>query len=80
MRALGWLLGAAVCLAALRTAAQLGLIILILIIALSLVRAPVESLKVLFGLVLLGTFVTHPGPSLGLMAAVIIVGHWSKNG
>lgn len=71
MRMLGWVLLGCVILAALRWAVALLLVAILFGVGIALIRAPVQTLSVLFGWLLLNAFAAHP--ALGLTLFVLIV-------
>lgn len=74
MRALSWFIGAVLAITVLRLAIQASLAIIMVIIAIALVRAPGNTLKVLAGLLLLSAFAGHPLAGLTFLSLVILGG------
>lgn len=71
MKLLGWILLACLILTAVRWAVLLIAAVLLIGLAVSLVRAPAQTLSVLFGMILLNAFAAYPG--LGLILFILIV-------
>ena len=75
MKLLGWLLMAAMVLALLRAAAIAGVILLMLLFCISLIRWPLDTLKVCFAFILLGVIGQHPAATLLFLTTIIACGH-----
>lgn len=78
MRLLGLLLGAAIALAALKIAAQAAMVFLLLAVAVCLIRAPVQTLTVLLGLVLIGTFAQQPMAGLLFLLVALAARYFAE--
>ena len=74
MKALAWLLGAVMVVAALRLAVTVGLVLIALVIFIALFTQAANTLKALAALTLLGAFASHPFAGLLLCTAVIFAG------
>ncbi len=77
MRVLGWLLLASIALTAFKWAVGLVAIIILLALVIALIRAPAQTLAVLFGWLLLCAFAAHPALGLILFILVILGGKLS---
>ena len=73
-----WILAGIVTIVALRLAVQVGALLILVLVMLALVRAPSDTLKVLFALVAIGAFARHPIAAFALLALLIITGHSVK--
>jgi hypothetical protein len=74
VKALSYLLGAAIVLAVLKLTVQLAMVALALIVVVALIERPTDTLKALFAITLLGSFASHPLLGLALAIAVVIAG------
>lgn len=77
MRFLGHILLACVAITALRWGLKVAMTAMFLGLILVLVRAPVQTLSVLFGLVLLNAFAAHPLPGLILCILAMLSAKFS---
>lgn len=77
MRVLGYILLAALVLTALRFGLKLALAAMVLSLIVALVRAPGQTLTILFGIILLGAFASHPLPGLILFIVTVLGGQLS---
>lgn len=71
LKLLGQILLACFILTALRWAVALLAAAMVLSVIVALIRAPAQTLSVLFGIILLNAFAAHPG--LGLVLFVLLV-------
>ncbi|WP_296720966.1 hypothetical protein [Erythrobacter sp.] len=78
MTVLGWILLACLILTALRWAVLLIAAVLMIGLAVSLVRAPGQTLSVLFGVILLNAFAAHPGLGLILFILIVLAGRLGR--
>lgn len=78
MKLLGKVLLACFVLAALRLGLMVIAAAMVLGLVVALIRAPGQTLLVLFGIMLLNAFAAHPGLGLALFALIILGGKLSK--
>ncbi|WP_306089649.1 hypothetical protein [Qipengyuania flava] len=74
MRLLGHILLACLILTALRWGLKVALVAMTLGLIFALYRAPVETLSLLFGLILLGAFAAYPLPGLIIFILAVLGG------
>lgn len=77
MRVLGWIVLACIVLTALRWALALLAVAILLGVVIALIRAPAQTMAVLFGWLLLNAFAANPALGLILFALVILGGKLS---
>jgi hypothetical protein len=77
MKLLGKILLACFVLAALRLGLMFIAAAMVLALVVALIRAPGQTLSVLFGIILLNAFAAHPGPGLILFVLIVLGGKLS---